>query len=101
MNSGEPKQQGDAAFREGRWGDACKAYSRGLGSCTDPSERGVLLANRCIAQLKAGGQSAAAAALEDAREALRLRPRWAKAHLRLAQASWSCRGCDAWTVLQP
>ena len=87
MTSGEYKELGDAAFWDGRWRDASTAYSRGLDSCTDPSERGTLLANRCMARLKAGGESAAAAALGDAREALRLRPRWAKAHLRLAQAS--------------
>jgi len=96
MVSSEHKQLGDTAFGRGQYEAASAAYTRALCSLSeagsnDPCIKGALLANRCIAQLKAGGPAAAAAALVDARESLRLRPRWAEAHLRLAQAS-SCRG---------
>lgn len=81
------KAAGDAAARAGEWSDAAEAYSAALAclpsSSGDPHLHGALLANRCLAWLQLGE---AAAALSDARLAVRIRPRWGKAHLRLGQA---------------
>lgn len=83
------KRVGDEAFRRGVFQEAVDAYGQALsvsaaaaGAC-DPQQRGALLANRCLALLKLGGQ--AHQALDDAQQACKLRPRWGKAHLRLAQ----------------
>ena len=81
------KREGDAAFGRGDFAAAASAYASALNHLAplghDPHLRGTLLANRCLTLLRLGGQTAAA--LADAREACRMRPRWAKAHVRLAQ----------------
>lgn len=86
-SSSAAKQVGDAAFGRGAFDQAAAAYTAALlglsGAEDEPHLRGVLLANRCLARLRLGAQ--AASALADAQEACRLRPRWGKAHLRLAQ----------------
>ena len=96
LPSTELKELGDAAFQRQEFAAAVGAYSAALASLSAPSTdsdlRSTLLANRCLARLKSSQDFGAqtqpaevAAALEDAREAARLRPRWGKAHLRLAQ----------------
>ena len=90
------KAAGDAAAKNGDWRAAAEAYSAALaylpGSGSDPQFHGALLANRCLARLQLGE---AAAALADARQAVRVRPRWGKAHLRLGQALQACDDADA------
>lgn len=93
------KAEGDAAFARQAHPEAADAYTRALqllSPCTpadEPDLRGALLANRCLARLRAAASQVQAkatllaAALADATEAVRLRPRWGKAHLRLAQVS--------------
>ncbi len=85
------KAAGDAAAKAGDWRAAADAYSAALAcllsSGGDPQLHGALLTNRCLAQLRLGE---AAAALGDARQAIRVRPRWGKAHLRLGQALQAC-----------
>lgn len=81
------KAAGDAAARAGDWSAAAEAYSAALACLSSSSDdahlHGALLANRCLAWLQLGE---AAAALADARLAVRVRPRWGKAHLRMGQA---------------
>ncbi|PRW57681.1 alpha subunit [Chlorella sorokiniana] len=85
------KAAGDAAARAGKWDAAAQAYSAALACLSDcgddPHLHGALLGNRCLARLQLGE---AAAALADARLAVRIRPRWGKAHLRLGQALQAC-----------
>ncbi|KAL4436870.1 hypothetical protein ABPG75_004009 [Micractinium tetrahymenae] len=90
------KRAGDEAFKHGSFAQAVEAYGQALtataatgpAAASDPQQRGALLANRCLALLKLGGQ--AQQALADAQEACKLRPRWAKARLRLGQALEAC-----------
>lgn len=109
MSASEHKAAGDAAFGQQRFREAIEAYSQALAclaGAEDREMRGALLANRCLAWLQLGGDRPAAAAaasddgashhqqqrqalaqaLLDAQQAVQLRPRWAKAHLRLAHA---------------
>lgn len=90
------KQVGDEAFKRGAFQEAVDAYGQALSvsaaasapaAASDPYQRGALLANRCLALLKLGGQ--AHRALADAQQACKLRPRWGKAHLRLGQVGWT------------
>lgn len=84
MDSSELKARGDAAFRERDLQAALELYTAALGALTDDRElHSTLLANRSIAALQLGLLAAAQA---DAAAAVALRPRWGKAHLRLAQA---------------
>lgn len=99
----ELKQAGDEAFKRGAFKEAVDAYGKALSvssantataAASDPQARGALLANRCLALLKVGGQ--AHQALEDAQQACKLRPRWGKAHLRLGQVGCLWAQCRAW-----
>ncbi|KAL4853611.1 putative WD repeat-containing protein [Chlorella vulgaris] len=90
----DAKRLGDAAFQHADFDRAVAAYSAALqAAAEDPHMRGILLLNRCLAKLRLGGQ--ASSALADAQEACRMRPRWGKAHLRLAQTLETCGRPDA------
>eukprot|EP00887_Chlorella_sp_A99_P008061 scaffold12.g8061.t1 len=79
------KQRADAAFRAGECEAALELYAAAATASPDlnPVDAGAIHANSCAALLKLGD---ADAALRAAEQALRLRPRWGKAHLRAAQA---------------
>lgn len=86
------KEVADARLRDGHFRDAVEQYSQALGCAGDAQLRSTLLANRCLAMLRAGRLEDA---LCDAQSALQLRPRWHKAHLRLAQCKDALRQTHA------
>lgn len=73
------KDEGNAAFKLGKWGLAIKCYTSGIRE--DPNNH-LLYSNRCAAWLK---MSKDHKALEDAEKCIQLQPLWAKGYYR--------RGC--------
>lgn len=77
------KERGDADFNNALYNDAINAYTAALAlQPDDVITHSSLLTNRCLCHVQLGNP---ATALDDARSALQLRPRWAKAHVRVAQ----------------
>lgn len=66
------KDEGNAAFKLGKWGLAIKCYTSGIRE--DPNNH-LLYSNRCAAWLK---MSKDHKALEDAEKCIQLQPLWAK-----------------------
>jgi stress-induced-phosphoprotein 1 len=71
------KDEGNAAFKLGKWGLAIKCYTSGIRE--DPNNH-LLYSNRCAAWLK---MSKDHKALEDAEKCIQLQPLWAKVPPRL------------------
>lgn len=78
--AGDPKALGDAAFKAGDAGSAAAYYTRAIR--TDASNE-KLWSNRSAAFATLGN---AQRAFSDAQEAVRLKPKWAKAYRRCADA---------------
>lgn len=85
----DAKSHGNTAFERGEFHDSAIWYTRALAACYEDSEgqNSELLAslhsNRSAVYMALGTPDAA---LADAQEAKRLRPRWEKAHYREAMA---------------
>ena len=81
----DERERGNAAFQAGDHAAALLHYTAALASCQGMSsaDKGVLYSNRSAAHC---AQGHAKEAIADAREAVRLRPDWAKAHSRLGSA---------------
>ncbi|GAB4823434.1 hypothetical protein N2152v2_010480 [Parachlorella kessleri] len=79
------KAAADAQSKAGNYHEAASLYSQALQQASgDMHLQSTLLANRSLALMKTQQPQAA---LVDATKALQLRPRWHKAHLRLAQSA--------------
>jgi Ca2+-binding EF-hand superfamily protein len=76
----QAKTKGNTAFKDGDWGEAIKQYTRALKA---DSKDHVCLANRSAALLKKGQNEKA---LEDAELCIKLKPSYAKGHIRKAGA---------------
>jgi tetratricopeptide (TPR) repeat protein len=88
----ELKARGDAAFKSKYFDLAVDCYLRAAaGGGMEPADEAAVHANASLALLKLGDASAAA---REASEAVLMRPRWWKAHVRVAQA------CEALGSLQ-
>lgn len=82
----EAKQEGNAAFKEGKWAAAETAYSRALEADRLQLDREAIaatLGNRSAARRKLARP---AEALQDAEESLRISPKYARARFRKALA---------------
>eukprot|EP00667_Euglena_gracilis_P010401 EG_transcript_10576 len=89
------KENGNKLFQEGRFKEAVDAYSEALRL---RGEDATLLCNRSAAHLGDGDPKAA---LLDAYGATDLKPRWSKAHFRLAKALAQLnRHADAYEAMQ-
>lgn len=86
-NSLTSKQLGDEAFKQGLYDAALLHYNDALANTTstDSSDRSTIRANKSITLLLRSPPNPSLA-LKEAQAAIALRPRWPKAHIRLAQS---------------
>ena len=80
------KEKGRYHFIDNEFEPALENYRLALQNCTIASEKQILLSNIVACRLKIGGETQAAAAVEDAKQCVALNKKWAKGHVRLASA---------------
>ncbi len=89
------KDEGNAAFKLGKWGLAIKCYTSGIRE--DPNNH-LLYSNRCAAWLK---MSKDHKALEDAEKCIQLQPLWAKVPPPVTTINHHNRGTETYVGRAP
>mmetsp|Transcript_25371 Transcript_25371/g.61107 ORF Transcript_25371/g.61107 Transcript_25371/m.61107 type:complete len:476 (-) Transcript_25371:192-1619(-) len=79
----EFKKQGNDFLRARQFKEAVDAYSKGINACTEPEIQGPILGNRSQAYRRLGDIDSA---LDDANQAVKILPSYARGHLRKAYA---------------
>ncbi|GKY96840.1 hypothetical protein MPSEU_000643200 [Mayamaea pseudoterrestris] len=82
------KRVGNDHFQRGNFNEALQAYRRSLldTRLVDKIDRSLILSNMVACRLQLGGPVHAKAAVQDARECIKLNPNWSKGYLRLGSA---------------
>mmetsp|Transcript_36235 Transcript_36235/g.58179 ORF Transcript_36235/g.58179 Transcript_36235/m.58179 type:complete len:480 (-) Transcript_36235:178-1617(-) len=90
----EFKEQGNDFLRKKNYEQAIEAYTKGISACENPEIRGRILGNRSQAYRRIGDMKEA---LNDANQAVKILPSYARGHLRKAYA---LRELKDWALCQ-